>query len=214
MKPIDGDGARWARRVIAEDAPIASWRRMFAASTDTMVECSQIGVRVWELDDCMTCSRGAPTELQVKDLQIKTKKQKKIDTPNSPKPKQKNKNQTKPKPKNENQKKTIIDSSETPKTEKERKKGRWTHLVLFGLGLGVSDDESIFFALFGVRFFWFWFGCLRWVSLLYFFVLVWLFCLHSIQISSKYHLHFISISPPDHLHTNHISSHYHGKRRW
>ena len=117
-------------------------------------------------------------------------------------PNQSKKTKTKP---NQNQKtKTkknrLLTHQRPPKQKKKEKKGRWTHLVLFGFGLGVSDDESIFFALFGFRFFGFglavsdesvcfiflfWFGCFVYIVSKY--------LPNIIYISSQYHLLIIFI---------------------
>ena len=185
MKPIDGDGARWPRRVIAEDAPIASWRRMFAASTDTMQPDRGSRLRArWLHDMQQRCTNRAPGQ-RLADQNPKNKR--KLIPQIAPN--QSKKTKTKP---NQNQKtKTkkkdywLIRDPQNRKRKKKKEDG--PHLVLFGFGLGVSDDESIFFALFGFRFFLVlvWLSLMSQFSLFFCFGLFWFGCF--VYIVSKYH---------------------------
>ena len=210
MKPIDGDGARWPRRVIAEDAPIASWRRMFAASTDTMQPDRGSRLRArWLHDMQQRCTNRAPGQ-RLADQNPKNKR--KLIPQIAPN--QSKKTKTKP---NQNQKTKTKKKDywliRDPQNRKRKKKRKMDSSCFVWFWFGGLWWRINFLCFVWFSFFWFWFGCLWWVSFLYFFVcLFWFGCF--VYIVSKYHLHFISISPPDHLHTNRISSHYHGKRRW
>ena len=194
MKPIDGDGARWPRRVIAEDAPIASWRRMFAASTDTMQPDRGSRLRArWLHDMQQRCTNRAPGQ-RLADQNPKNKR--KLIPQIAPNQSKKTKTKPNQNPKTKTKKKDywLIRDPQNRKRKKKKEDG----LILFCLVLVWGSLMTNQFSLLCLVFV---FLVLVWLSLmsqfsLFFclFVLVWLFCLHSIQISSTFHLNITSWS--------------------